>query len=86
MLFLDFKTDFDRSKWETILKDVKYLGIPMKLVILTEMIMNYQAAVISQDGISEEFENGIGGRQGHGLLLSKDNSIGIRACAFKYNI
>lgn len=90
ILFIDFKQAFDCLKRETILKEAEKIGIPYKIVNLMKMTMeNSMTAILTQDGMSNEFEYDKGVRQGDGLAATMFTIAlegVIRDCEFRGTI
>ena len=57
IVFIDFKQAFDSLERNVLLRDMKEIGIPNKLIRLTRMTMrNSKANVLTGEGISKEVE------------------------------
>ena len=74
IVFIDFKQAFDSLERNVLLRDMKEIGIPNKLIRLTRMTMrNSKANVLTCEGISKEVEINKGVRQGDGLSATLFN-------------
>lgn len=90
IVFIDFKQAFDSLNRDALIEDAKILNIPEKLIRMIKITLERsRAAVITQEGLTNEVEVERGVRQGDGLSATLFNIAlegAIRATNFKGTI